>query len=94
MARLRPLATLRERRSPLAGLRPSPLAGLRPSPLAGLRPSRSTLITLAKRPRYANNLDHLGQKATLREQPSTFNLQPSTFNLDHLGQKATLREQP
>ncbi|NEQ84090.1 MAG: hypothetical protein F6K26_29100 [Moorea sp. SIO2I5] len=29
--------------------------------------------TLAKRPRYANNLEHpnLGQKATLREQPST-----------------------
>ncbi|WP_293090629.1 hypothetical protein [Moorena sp. SIOASIH] len=37
---------------------------------------------------------NLGQKATLREQPSTFNL--LTFNLltFNLGQKATLREQP
>ncbi|NEO48506.1 MAG: hypothetical protein F6K55_32105 [Moorea sp. SIO4A3] len=45
MARLRPLATLRERRSPLAGLRPSLKAGR--------SPSRSTfnLLTLAKRPR-------------------------------------------
>ncbi|NES86270.1 MAG: hypothetical protein F6K10_35615 [Moorea sp. SIO2B7] len=37
--------------------------------------------TLAKRPRYANNL---GQKATLREQPTNFqpnNLQP-TLNLN------------
>ncbi|WAN70203.1 hypothetical protein BJP36_39810 [Moorena producens JHB] len=36
---------------------------------------------MAKRPRYANNI-----------QPSTFNLQRST--LLNLGQKATLREQP
>ncbi|AOY79484.1 hypothetical protein BJP36_05695 [Moorena producens JHB] len=35
---------------------------------------------------------NLGQKATLREQPT--NLQPTNLQPANLGQKATLREQP
>ncbi|NEO40124.1 MAG: hypothetical protein F6J90_28800 [Moorea sp. SIOASIH] len=43
---------------------------------------------MAKRPRYANNLDNLGQKATLREQPwpkgHATRTTLITFNLDNL----------
>ncbi|WP_143727860.1 hypothetical protein [Moorena bouillonii] len=67
---------------------------------------------MAKRPRYANNLltlntNNLGQKATLREQPTNLkptnlkpanlkltNLKPTNLKLTNLGLLATLREQP
>ncbi|NEO45504.1 MAG: hypothetical protein F6K55_15780 [Moorea sp. SIO4A3] len=47
--------------------------------------------TLAKRPRYANNLQH----PTLAKRPRyANNLQPHNLQHPNLGQKATLREQP